>query len=224
MSTPSQSISWRSTSLLLSQQRLGLRSGLFPSGFPTKNVHAPASLPLCATCPFHTILHLITEARPQSILGNQEVSENETLHILSVDGAWFTDNAVTVHKWVFAGRISFWKFGKDQLPSCVHYPFFLKIWLPRLENGNFFVMEWNALSVLVSEPSKGYLELTDKMHECQRIWAQFPLLRKRRKSLRLNLHCCNPNNWRIWPSQTQFSLPAENMRPKQVPRSDRWLE
>jgi hypothetical protein len=34
----------------------------------------------------------------KNILGNQEISENEILYILSVDDAWFRDNAVTVHK------------------------------------------------------------------------------------------------------------------------------
>jgi len=209
---------------MLLSQRLGLRSGPFPSGFPSKTVHAPVSLPVCVTCPSHLILlHLITRVRLQSILGNQEASENETLYILSVDGTWFRENTATVHKWVFAGRISIWKLGKEQLPSCVHYPFFL-MWWSELENGSVFVVGRNALSVLVRKPSKGYLKLGDKMHECQRIWAQFPLLRKRWKSLRLNLHYCNPSNWRIWPRQTQFSLPAGNMWPKQVPRSDRWKE
>ena len=43
--------SWRSILILSTHVRLGLPSGLFPSGFPTKTVYTPFSSPIRATCP-----------------------------------------------------------------------------------------------------------------------------------------------------------------------------
>ena len=48
--------SWRSILLLSTLLRLGLPSGLLPSGFPTNNLYTLPSPPICSTCPGHLIL------------------------------------------------------------------------------------------------------------------------------------------------------------------------
>jgi hypothetical protein len=55
-SIPPHPTSWRSILILSPHLSLGLPSGIFPSGFPTKILYTPLLYPIRATCPSHLLL------------------------------------------------------------------------------------------------------------------------------------------------------------------------
>ena len=75
-SIPPHPTSWRSILILSFHLRLGLPSGFFPSGFPTKTLYTLLLCLICATCPVHLIpLDFIA----WTILGEQYMSLSSSL-------------------------------------------------------------------------------------------------------------------------------------------------
>ena len=82
--SPIQSIyphptSWRYSLILSTHLRLGLPSGLFPSGFPSKTLYTPLSSPIRATCPAHLIL---TKNKSKFII---YISQKQSVEIRIID-------------------------------------------------------------------------------------------------------------------------------------------
>jgi len=74
--------SWRSILILSTHLRLGLPSGLLPSGFPTKTLYTPISSPIRATCSLH-ITYLLTpwcRVLLEQLTGLQLVKKFPTFH------------------------------------------------------------------------------------------------------------------------------------------------
>jgi hypothetical protein len=74
-SSPPYPTSWRSIIILSFHLRLGLPSGLLPSGFHTKTLHTPLLFPIRATCPDKLILDFTT----RTILGEEYRSLSSSL-------------------------------------------------------------------------------------------------------------------------------------------------
>jgi hypothetical protein len=76
-SIPPHPTSWRSILILSSLLRLGLPSGLFPSGFSSKTLYKAHNSHIRATCPAH--LMLLDSIIRSIIFGEEYISLNSSL-------------------------------------------------------------------------------------------------------------------------------------------------
>jgi len=67
---------WRSVLILSAHLRLGLLSGLLPSGFLTKTLYTPLSTPIRATCSTH---HILLDFITRTMLGEEYKSFSSSL-------------------------------------------------------------------------------------------------------------------------------------------------
>jgi len=75
-SVPPHPTSWRSILIVSSYLRIGLSSGLFPSGFPTSTLYKPLLSHILATCSSHLIL---LDFSTRKILGEEYRSLRSSL-------------------------------------------------------------------------------------------------------------------------------------------------
>jgi hypothetical protein len=77
-SVPPHPNSWRSSQILSAHLRLGLPSGVFPSGFPTQTLYTPLPFPVraaCRYCHLFTMKVLLVASRPFGAVSKRKASE-----------------------------------------------------------------------------------------------------------------------------------------------------